>query len=98
MGFVSSITHTPILRSREDRMEGAGLGIHGPSTTGARIRDQDVDPTSLLDDPRHHCPDRPVVTDIDLDLQRDPARRLDFGNVAVGGPVVRLASNSSSEC
>src|SRR6266446_9231558 len=39
---------------QERRVKGAGFGIHGPTTTAARIRDQDMDPTTLLDDARRH--------------------------------------------
>jgi len=29
---------------QERRIEGAGLGVHRPTTTSARVRDQDIDP------------------------------------------------------
>jgi hypothetical protein len=34
---------------------------NGSTTTAARIRDQDINPAPLLDDPRDHCLDRLVV-------------------------------------
>jgi hypothetical protein len=72
---------------QERRIEGAGLSIHGPTTTSARIRDEHVDSTPRLDDPRHHCLDSLVVTDIDLDADGSTARRLDLSDGPVGGHV-----------
>ena len=46
-------------------IEAAGLRIDGSTPTSARIRHEHVDPTPLLDNPRHHCFDRLMVTDID---------------------------------
>jgi hypothetical protein len=36
-------------------------------TDSAFVRDQDIDPTPFLDGLRHHCLDRFVVSDNDLD-------------------------------
>jgi hypothetical protein len=58
---------------QERRIEGAGFGVHGPTATASRIRDQHVNTTPLLDHPRDHRLDRLVVTDIDFDPQSGPA-------------------------
>jgi hypothetical protein len=75
---------------QERRIEGASLGVHGPTTTSARIRDEHVDSTPCPDDPRHHCLDSLVVTDSDLDADGSTARRLDLSDRAVGGHVLGL--------
>jgi len=75
---------------QERRIEGAGFGVHGPTTIPTGIRDQDINPTPFPDDPRDHCLDRLVVTDINLDPQSGAAGRLDLGDRANGGHVLRF--------
>jgi hypothetical protein len=77
---------------KERRIEAAGLGIHGPTTTSTRIRDQDIDPAPFLDDARHHSLNRFPVTYTDL---YPGARRLDLGDRAVGGHLLGFGSKSS---
>src|SRR5260370_20955250 len=48
------------------RIEGAGLGVHGPTTTAACIRNEDIHSTPLLYDPPAHPVDRLPFTDIHL--------------------------------
>jgi len=42
-----------------------------PTATASCIRDEHIDPAPFLDDPRYHCLDRLVATDIDLDNQSE---------------------------
>jgi len=48
---------------QERRIDGACLRIDGPTATAACIRDQHIDQTPCLDDPRYDCLDRRVVPD-----------------------------------
>jgi hypothetical protein len=61
---------------QERRVKGAGPCIHRPTATAARIRDQDIDPTPSLDDPRNHRRYRLVVGHVDLDTQIGAVRCL----------------------
>jgi hypothetical protein len=75
----------------------AGLGVHGPTTTAARIRNEHVDPAPLLDDPRDPCLDRLMVTDIDLDSHGSAADASILATVLSAVMSLVSASNSSYE-
>ncbi len=80
----------PTHKLEQRGIEVAGLGIHRPAATAARIGDQDIDAAPSLDDTGNHSRDRLVVRDIDFDPDRGAAHRLDLRDRAVAGHILRL--------
>jgi hypothetical protein len=72
--------------------------IDGPTTTAARIRDQNIDPAPFLDDACHHCLDRRMVADIDLDAYGSIARLPDLGDRAIGSHILGFGLKFLCKC
>ena len=68
----------------------SNAGIDGPPAAASGIGNEDIHPAPFRDDALHHCFDRLVIANIDLDPQRGAAGRLDFGDRALGGHVFGL--------